>query len=156
MVALRYDVKSTSVNVRALCDMIRDGNSDQIILFASERNKPDDEDDNNLPLVAALVQYTIPHIGHVYVVFDGVFLTAARYPRYLEVRDLLELAETSGKVFFCQQPVPLTSSLPPEQAVETMKASGSIKLLDVSSRASYFSLLSHFSEQAYVDMHRVS
>lgn len=155
MVSLRYATKSTSDNVWALCDLIRDKKCDEIILFASEKNNFDDDEgeyDNNLPLVVALAKYIIPHVDSVFVVFDGPFLTAARYPRYLEVRDLLDVAVASDKIFYSERRAPLTSEMTPDQAVSTLIELGPIKPLTANSRADYFALLSNFTEEQLVEI----
>jgi len=155
MVSLRYATKSTSDNVWALCDLIRDNKCDEIILFASEKNDLEDEHakwNNNLPLVVALAKYIIPHVDSVMVVFDGVFLTAARYPRYGEVRNLLDVAVASDKVYYSRQRAPLTSEMTPDEAVSTLIDLGSIQPLTVESRADYFSLLSNFTEDELIEV----
>ncbi|MGE1153864.1 hypothetical protein [Pseudomonas kitaguniensis] len=155
MVSLRYATKSTSDNVWALCDLIRDNKCDEIILFASVKNDLEDEHakcNNNLPLVVALAKYIIPHVDSVMVVFDGVFLTAARYPRYGEVRNLLDVAVASDKVYYSRQRAPLTSEMTPDEAVSTLIDLGSIQPLTVESRAEYFSLLSNFTEDELIEV----
>lgn len=156
MVSLRYATKSTSDNVWALCDLIRDNKCDEIILFASVENDLDDDEaryNNNLPLVVALAKYIIPHVDSVFVVFDGVFLTAARYPRYGEVRELLDVAVASDKVYYSGQRAPLTSEMTPDEAVSTLIELGPIQPLTVDSRANYFSLLSSFTESELVEIY---
>lgn len=156
MVSLRYATKSTSDNVWALCDLIRDNKCDEIILFASVVNDLDDDEaryNNNLPLVVALAKYIIPHVDSVFVVFDGVFLTAARYPRYGEVRDLLDVAVASDKVYYSGRRAPLTSEMTPDEAVSTLIGLGPIQPLTVDSRANYFSLLSSFTEEELVEIY---
>lgn len=68
----------------------------------------------NQPLVAAISKYVIPGITDAYVLFDGLFLTAARRPRFLEVQDLMDGAEKSGiavlfpgKALFTPAPEPV-------------------------------------------------
>ena len=156
MVSLRYATKSTSDNVWALCDLIRDNKCDEIILFSSVGNDLDDEEarwDNNLPLVVALAKYIIPHVDSVLVVFDGAFLTAARPARYGEVRNLLDVAIASDKVYYSGQRAPLTSEMTPEEAVSTLINLDSIQPLTVESRAEYFSLLSNFTEDELIEMY---
>ncbi|WP_198430910.1 hypothetical protein [Pseudomonas tolaasii] len=136
--------------------MIRDNKCDEIILFASVENDLGDEEarwNNNLPLVVALAKYIIPHVDSVLVVFDGMFLTAARYPRYGEVRNLLDVAVTSDKVYYSGQRAPLTSEMTPDEAVSTLIDLGSIQPLTVESRAEYFSLLSNFTEDELVEIY---
>lgn len=155
MVSLRYATKSTSDNVWALCDLIRDNKCDEIILFSSVKNDLEGEHakwNNNLTLVVALAKYIIPHVDSVMVVFDGVFLTAARYPRYGEVRNLLDVAVASDKVYYSRQRAPLTSEMTPDEAVSTLIDLGSIQPLTVESRAEHFSLLSNFTEDELIEV----
>lgn len=157
MVSLRYATKSTSDNVWALCDLIRDNKCDEIILFASVGNNIDEEEarwNNNLPLVVALAKYIIPHVDSVLVVFDGVFLTAARSARYGEVRELLDVAIASDKVYYSGQRAPLSSEMTPDQAVSTLLHLGPIQPLTSESRADYFSLLSNLTEAELVEIYR--
>ncbi|RMT61583.1 hypothetical protein ALP43_200000 [Pseudomonas azotoformans] len=109
--------------------------------------------DNNLPLVVALAKYIIPHVDSVLVVFDGVFLTAARSARYGEGRELLYLAVASDKVYYSGQRAPLTNEMTPDEAVSTLTNLGSIQPLTVESRAEYFSLLSNFTEDELVEIY---
>ncbi|QHC93036.1 hypothetical protein [Pseudomonas chlororaphis] len=153
MVSLRYDAKATSENLWTICELIRDRKCDEIILFASEKNNLEEEEyNNNLPLVVALAKYIIPNVDSVFVVFDGVFLTAARYPRYLEVRDLLNVAEASDKVFYSELRAPITIGMTPDNAVATLSELGEIKPLTPNTRADYFSLLSSFTESQLVEI----
>ncbi|MFI8480154.1 hypothetical protein ACIGCM_06245 [Pseudomonas sp. NPDC078700] len=153
MVALRYSNSSTSDNVRVLLDIIRDPKCDRVTLFGTVREVPaPGEQDPNMPLVAATVVYSIPGIDQIQVVFDGEFLTAVRYPRYLEVRDLLDVAVAAGNVYFSGERAPLTKALSPEHAAMVLGDLGDLKLLDAGSRASYFSLLSGLTEQQLVEV----
>ncbi|MFC3941601.1 hypothetical protein CCU68_34360 [Pseudomonas gingeri NCPPB 3146 = LMG 5327] len=154
MVALRYSISNTSQNLNTLCELIRDQNCHRVILFGTVENELDSENrDSNLPYVAALAVYEIPNIDSIYVLFDGIFLTAARYPRYTEVRALLDVAQESGRVYFCEARAPLTRTFTSEDAVAALKDLGPIRRLDADSRADYFALLSGFTEQQYVDIY---
>jgi len=156
MVSLRYATNSTSDNVWALCDLTRYNKCDEIILFASVGNDIDEEEarwNNNLPLVVALAKYIIPHVDSVLVVFDGVFLTAARSARYGEVRELLDVAIASDKVYYSGQRAPLTSEMTPDQAVSTLLHLGPIHPLTSETRADYFSLLSNLTEAELVEIY---
>ncbi len=65
-------------------EMIKDKNAKKIILFASEN----DAEDNNSPLLNALIEYEIPYAADLDIVGDGAFLTAARWQRYTEIRQV--------------------------------------------------------------------
>jgi hypothetical protein len=85
------------------------------------------------------------------VVFDGLFLTAARLNRYREVKDVLDHAIESKKALFITEPVPFTSSLSPIDALEKL-ANFKRKQLTVDSRREFFRLLSNLSEQQLLDL----
>lgn len=153
MVALRYSGHSTSDNVRTLCDIIRDPKCERVTLFGTVKEVPaPGEPDPDMPLVAATAVYSIPGIAQIQVVFDGQFLSAVRYPRYLDVRDVLDVAVEAGNVYFSGERAPLTEALSPEDAATVLGNLGDVKLLDASSRASYFSLLSGFTERQLVEI----
>lgn len=152
MLALRYKLSNTSDNVHTLAEIIRDENCKQVILFGTTGNDLEAEIwDQNLPLVAALAIYEIPNIETIYVLFDGIFLTAARPPRFMEVQRLLDVAQESNRVYFCESRAPLTRTLNPEEAVNLLKDLGPTKRLTSDSRAQYFSLLCGLTEQQYID-----
>ncbi|MFO1878966.1 hypothetical protein QOT71_12045 [Pseudomonas aeruginosa] len=153
MVALRYSNSSTSDNVRALCDIIRDPKCERVTLFGTVKEvSAPGEQPPNLPLMAATAVYSIPSVDQVQVVFDGQFLTAVRYPRYLDVRDVLDVAVAAGNVYFSGERAPLTEAMSPEDAAEALGNLGDLKLLDAGSRGSYFSLLSGMTEQQLVEV----
>ncbi|WP_139023032.1 hypothetical protein [Chitinimonas sp. BJB300] len=110
------------------------------------------EMDSNLPLVAAVAKYTIPGISDVYVVFDGMVLTAARLPRYYEVQELLDKAVASKKVTFASVPVLFTSSFAPTIAVDKLLSIGPVIALSEQTRAQYFSMLSTLTEEAFANL----
>lgn len=154
MVAIRHPSESTLENLLALVGLINNPCSKKVVLFASPDSKapemsPSDGPENNLPLLAAFVEYEIPKIDSVVVIFDGLFLTAARYPRYDEVRELLDLAQKSDKVFFSETRAPFTSSLSAEDAAKTLQSLLPIKRLTPETRADYFSLLHTWTEARY-------
>ena len=154
MLATRYRNGNTSANEVTLVGLINDPACSKVILFGSpSAPTPDfsetDGLENNLPLMAALAKYSIPGIDDLYVVFDGMFLTAARQPRYLEVRQVLDVAENSGKVFFATKSVPFTSALSPSKAAKLLLSHVPTVPLAPSSRAQYFSLLCGIPEAQY-------
>ncbi|PIF89723.1 hypothetical protein CLU86_0600 [Acidovorax sp. 62] len=154
MLATRYQNGNTSRNESTLLGLINDPACSAVTLFCSPGTptadfSQTDGSENNLPLLAALAKYSIPGIDDVYIVFDGMFLTAARRPRYLEVRQILDTSEKSGKVSFATKPVPFTSALSPAEAVQTLlNAQPTVQLLG-STRAQYFALLCSIPEAQY-------
>lgn len=150
----RYKTSSTSANLTALLTLIRDENCKEIRLFASPDTATGEFSDSdgpitNLPLVAALVKYVIPEIEDVYVLFDGLFLTAARRPRFGEVQQLLDVAQASGKTLFSTVRAPFTSSMNPGQAAQVLLALAPAVALTAASRPQYFGLLCSIPESQY-------
>ncbi len=156
MIATRYS-KSTDDNLEAILALIRADNCTAVYLFATEAtctNSYTDVDgpDTNLPLVAALATYRIPRIDNVHVVFDGLFLTAARKPRYLEVKQLMDEAEGTNKVMFSSAPIAFTSALTPEGAAKVMLNQQQINPFNPQTRAQFFSMLSSLTESEYAKL----
>lgn len=87
MSVIRSEPENTGKNTQALLAAIADPSIALVTLFASP-TKPDadfahsDGPDSNLPLLAALTESVDGNL----CVYDGLFLTAARRPRYLEGR----------------------------------------------------------------------
>lgn len=149
--AARFETKSTTQNLEAILGLMRNPDLNRVILFATHAEPShgfsrEDGPDTNLPLVAALVEIKPAGIPPLYVVFDGLFLTAVRLPRYGEVRQLLDSAEASGKAFYCPQRVPFTSGCLAEEAARIMLECADPLPLDASGRPRYFALLSNVPE----------
>lgn len=154
MIAVRYENSNTTENLSALVGLISSPGTVKVTLFASPASEAaemsqSDGPQTNLPLASAVVEYEIPKIETVAVVFDGLFLTAARYPRYGEIRHLLDVAEQSNLAFFSEVRAPFTSSLSAEDAARTLQSLAPVKPLTPKTRADYFSLLSNISEAKY-------
>lgn len=153
MKSARYLRGSTGDHASALINLLSDGNSKRVVFFASPL-EPDssfsnsyDGPESNLPLMAALVEYQIPGVEQITIVFDGLFLTAARYPRYREIRSVLDVAVLSNKSWFSKIRAPFTGSNTPEAAATTLGAHcNDLIQLTVTTRARYFSLLSNLTE----------
>lgn len=154
MIAIRYRNGNTGENSYTLIGLIKDKNCIEVNLFATPSIIDSDHQDlnglkGNLPLMAAIAKYKIPGIDEVYVVFDGLFLTAVRRPRYLEVKEVLDAAEQSEKIFFSKSAVSFTSDLQPEMAVETLLKSRPTTSFSKTTRQEYFSLLCSIPESKY-------
>lgn len=154
MHAIRYENKSTTQNAGALIELLKDPKCTEVRLYSTASTptpeySQNDGNENNLPLLVATAKYEIPSVGPIYILFDGLFLTAARRPRYLEVRDVLDVVTEVGRTTFCTVPVPFTSELPPHQAVETLLAAGHVEPLTDATRKAFFALLSMIPEESY-------
>lgn len=150
--ALRYSTSTANTGEKLKCilSIISDANIEQVILFAtpSEANSEysaSDASEANLPEVAALAFGTFAG-AKVGVVFDGAFLSAARYPRYSEVKLLLDAAVASDKAYFTDRRAPFTSQKTNIDALETLHSLGEFEKLTTTSRSRYFSLLSNLTE----------
>lgn len=157
MQATRYQNTSTTANLTALAGLIQDRACEEVRLFASpstvtpEFSKADGPE-TNLPLVVALAKYKIPGITDVYVLFDGLFLTASRSPRVGEVRRLLDLALASRKAYVSSVNAPFTSKLEAIDAVKLLLNLGPCVPLTTSSRKMYFAQLSKISEEMLAEL----
>lgn len=155
MLASRFPVDSTGANLAAALDLLNHNATTRFIMFASPMSEKtadysrSDGPTSNLPLLAALVEFQIPHAGPVYVVMDGLFLTAARQPRYSEVCSLLDAAEKSPKAFFSGVRAPFTSALSPLDAAEKLLSVVPVVAFTPSSRERFFALLSNLPESSF-------
>ncbi|NMG28433.1 hypothetical protein [Aromatoleum evansii] len=155
--AQRYDDStSTSRNLGTILDVLGDTQTSRVTLFASPEHDEGlydprtDGPTTNLPLVAALAEIRVTGAKPVHVVFDGLFLTAQRKPRYDEVKSLLDAAVASGKAFVATERAPFTSSLPPNEAAQALlNVAATAVPLNESSRRSYFGQLANLSETEY-------
>lgn len=150
----RYLSSTSGGNLSSLLGLLNDPKTVRVVLFASpieedETYSREDGPTTNLPLVAALVEHKLEGVPTQNIVFDGNFLTAARNPRYSEVRDLLDAAVSSGKTFFSTQRAPFTSALSPDDAVKKLQAMISLQPLTSDNRKRYFSMLSALTEAEF-------
>lgn len=151
---IRHRGGDTGSNLRALVKVINDPACTEVRLFASPTEVTaaylsiKDGPETNLPLVAACCRYSVADIADVYVLFDGLFLTAARRPRGLEVRELLDEAQASGKAKFGTARADFTATLDAEAAVRLLLKVPTAELTPAS-RAQYFGLLSSVPEASY-------
>lgn len=150
MSVIRWEPENTGKNTQALLAAIADPRIALVTLFASP-TKPDadfahsDGPDSNLPLLAALTESVDGNL----CVYDGLFLTAARRPRYLEVREVLDAAEQSAKVYFAETRAPFTSALSAARAAEKLRAIAASTRLTSATREDFFRLLSNLTEAQY-------
>lgn len=126
IVAVRNTKAATNLNVEAAVAIINSSRIDRIILFATSLNAEgmfchaEDGPETNLPLVAALAECRLPATPPLYVVFDGMFLTARRAGRDDEVRYMLDAAVASGKASFSTARAPFTSTLGASEAARQL------------------------------------
>lgn len=152
-IAIRANTSSaTSTNRDNLIDYIKLENCEQIYLFATSHTADEYPDflqfygpETNLPLLGAVAQIEIQNIK-TYVIFDGLFLTAQRRPRYLEVEQVLNESILSSKVSFITSSAPFTRHLNTIGAVEELISLPVKQLTDIS-RPEFFSLLSNYPEK---------
>ena len=97
--SFRFELGNTTQHKDALIEKIKDPNTVKVTLFATKREVLANTFETNLPLVAALVETNTN-----YLLFDGLFLTAARNPRYYEVKRVLDEAVRTTKVTYCSKP----------------------------------------------------
>ncbi|GAA5003207.1 hypothetical protein GCM10023206_06690 [Acinetobacter puyangensis] len=148
--AFRYKVGNTTDNCSNLIEYLNHSFCEEVTLFATHRTPThgfsrDDGPDTNLPLLGAIVKLKMPALKETYILFDGLFLTAQRKPRYNEVKNVLDTAVATNKTCFIQLPVPFTSQLDPEEAVKLLGEFPRHKLTQ-DSRPQFFNLLSSLSE----------
>lgn len=154
MHALRCRVGSTGENLSAALSLVAFVGTVRVTLFASPSSLPDDGSNSpssNLPLLAGLAEVAIPHSGTIYVVMDGLFLSAARSPRSAEVLSLLNAVAGNPKMFVALARAPFTEALEPDKAAEALLAIKPVERLTSDSRERFFSLLSHSPETAFVE-----
>ena len=105
MTVIRADRQPTYENLDNLLKYLEYNNVIRIILFATntepdESTAPEDGSDANVPLLWALVELELAGTPHIYIVFDGPFLTATRDPRMNEVKEFLNAAINNENLYF--------------------------------------------------------
>jgi hypothetical protein len=142
---------NTGEKLAEILALLRDPSVERVTFFATPV-APDagygdaDGAEANLPEMVALLEGKFAGMVENVIVLDGAFLTAARVPRYREVRELLDEAQENKKVFFSKERAPFTSRLPATEAATVLSKLGPVKPLTAASRAEYFSMLSNLSE----------
>ncbi|HCU74632.1 hypothetical protein IIQ44_20260 [Acinetobacter oleivorans] len=155
--AVRGSHGNTTQNCSYLLDYINMPECIQVLLFATKKTPEpgfsrDDGPETNLPLMGAILLVELQEFN-AYVIFDGLFLTAQRYPRYREVQEILDAAVSSDKAYFINISVPFTASWGPVGAVDQLLPLPREKLTS-DSRKNFFKLLCNISEEKYLDMYR--
>lgn len=151
-IAIRAEIAATSTNRNNLIDYIKLQNCEKIYLFSTPHTAKEYPlfsefygPESNLPLLGAIAQVKVQGIN-TYVIFDGLFLTAQRRPRYLEVEQVLNESILSSKVSFITSSAPFTRHLNTIGAVEELIPLPVKQLTDIS-RPEFFSLLSNYPEK---------
>lgn len=142
---------NTGEKLAEILALLRDPSVERVTFFATplapgEGYGDADGAESNLPEMVALVEGKFAGMVDNVIVLDGAFLTAARIPRYREVRELLDEAQESGKIFFSKTRAPFTSGLKANEAASVLSNLGPLKHFTAASRAEYFSLLSNLTE----------
>lgn len=150
--ALRYKEGNTTDNCFNLLEYLNNTYCSEVILFATHRTAShgyshDDGPEANLPLMGAIVKLNLPALRDTYIIFDGLFLTAQRKPRYNEIKEVLDAAVLTNKTSFIRHAVPFTSQLDSLEAVKLLGELPQNKLTE-DSRSEFFKLLSNISEQS--------
>lgn len=154
MAVTRWKSSVTGENARTLIDAINDPNIKLVTLFASPVeadsafSADSDGPETNLPLLVALAESVTGNL----TVYDGLFLTAARKPRYLEIRDVLDTAVASNKVYFSERRTPFTSVLAPDDAAQKLSQLNPVLPLRAVTRPQFFRLLSGVTEAQYAEL----
>ncbi|MDM1021864.1 type II toxin-antitoxin system HicB family antitoxin [Acinetobacter sp. VNK23] len=153
--ALRYKEGNTTDNCCNLLEYLNNIYCNEVILFATYRTAShgyshDDGPETNLPLMGAIVKLNLPALRDIYIIFDGLFLTAQRKPRYNEIKEVLDTAVLTNKTSFIRHAVPFTSQLDSVEAVKLLGEFPQNKLTQ-DSRSEFFNLLSNISEAEYIN-----
>lgn len=153
IIALRYKCGNTGENSLNLFNYLQLAECSDVILFSTfkeidETYSQDDGPETNLPLLGAVAKINLLGVGDIFILFDGLFLTAQRKPRYNEVKMILDEAEKSQKTSFIQLAVPFTSRLQADEAVKLLWKFPK-QVLNADSRSTFFRLLSSVSERQY-------
>ncbi len=151
--AIRYKESNTTENCRNLISYLNLNFCDEVILFATHKSvdatfSQNDGPETNLPLLGAVARVKFPGLGEQFILFDGLFLTAQRKPRYNEVQQVLDLAVQTKKTSFIQLSVPFTSQLLPVEAIRLLNRFPK-QVLNAQTRPIFFSLLSEITEEQY-------
>jgi len=156
MLTIRFkNSTNLQTNLQGILTLIADPKCAAIHLFASpslstpDHRVPTDGATTNLTLVSALAKYEIPGITDVYVLFDGLFLSAASQQRVREIQAMLNQAEVSGKATFAAVSARFTSSMSTQDAVDHLLSLAPTVVLTNASRAQYFNLLSSVPEHLH-------
>lgn len=151
MIAMRYVGHTTDHAIGALLHYLSDPACERVSFFAgplsgqASEDEKSDVNEQNMPLLAATVDYKIPHASAVVVVLDGDLLSAARGHRAREISRVLDAAMGSGKAFVCLERATSTHRLDSPDAVKVYAGLPRVPL-DGISRVKFFSLLSTFTE----------
>ena len=153
MHAIRLKGAASNINVSNAIEVLQNPACDEFTIFASstdesKANYASDGPSTNFPLVVALARLKLTKDENLFIVFDGVFLTAQRSQRAQEVGWLLDACVQTRKAFYVKEVAPFTAILPPELASAKLAATGPKMPLNLASRPSYFALLQAGLEQA--------
>lgn len=135
--------------VNALIETLESTVTSKVVFYATESETPDFTDRisrHNLPSSVAVVEFILPGIGELHVIYDNCFLKAKRHERYRELSAVLDVAVASGRAFYSTNRAPFTMLKNPEEAYSDLKTVGPIFELTIESRPKYFAMLSIMTE----------
>lgn len=150
----RFIIDTTSDNARRFVELMKDQNTKRVTLLATPMSIPEDISEmelgdigptSNLPLMSACIEYWHPGEGNIGMVVDGLFLTAARNPRYGEVCDVLDEAEKLDNIFYSTESCGFTVSMPPKDAFNKMQSCNR-RPFSQETRSDYLTSLGVYSE----------
>lgn len=145
---IRSNYQPTHENLDTIIQYLNYNNVKRIIFFATNYEidssyGKEDGPDSNFPLLWALAEFKILGIDSLYIIFDGIFLTAVRQARMNEIKILFDEAVQHNNVFFSTRRVRFTSSLPADEAKnEFLKLEASFIQLNSSTAFDFKNMLS--------------
>lgn len=147
--AFRQESKGTGDNRDAMLNAINSSDCIKFTLFATLREDRigcNSVERSNLPILMAIAEY-----DDKFLVFDSAYLTAAREPRYYEVKAILDSADKSNKVQFCNMPVEYTGCIDVDISARYLLKEAELYAYyySSSSRENFFSMLSNVPESQF-------
>lgn len=146
----RYQTANTTVNQHYLSEHINNIKTQEVILFATRGPLSDERntffESSQAPLLAAIIK-----IESEYILCDGLFLSVTQKQHISEVQRVLDDAQNSKKVSFCNVNVEFTSEMETLKAiVYLLKQAVNNKIsFTAESRAQFFAQLSNFTEEEW-------
>lgn len=152
---MRYEATSSRPNEIYLSEKILDNKTQEVILFATRAPHPEERntifESSDAPLLVAIIKNE-----NGYTLCDGYFLSVARLQRTREVQRVLDTAQNSNKVFFCNVNVEFTSTMETLKAiVYLLKQAENNKIsFTAESRAQFFAQLSNYTEEEWEKLYK--
>lgn len=138
---------TTTVQLQTLLTLLARSSVDRVKLFAGAAAP-------EAPAIVLLATGRFAGIGPAHVVYDALTLNVIDAARYAELRELLDLAVSSGKSFFSHSRAPTTCTMAAKQAISTLRMLRATNQLTHQSLSECFALLSALSEVEITDVKR--